>query len=118
MAELTRCKTCGHDVSTTALKCHNCGQGHPGYHIRFPRAFTIAAMTILLGSILAMFVSECSFVSASSARAEEKVSVEECVRRGEAYFREIGSYPTLSDGRSAQTVARERCNRTTTAFPE
>lgn len=42
--------------------------------------------------------------------------VEACTQRGVAYFQEIGSYPTLSDGRSASVVAAERCNRTTTAF--
>ncbi|HEY0028484.1 MAG TPA: hypothetical protein VGC35_11485 [Allosphingosinicella sp.] len=47
--------------------------------------------------------------------------VADCVRRGIAYFKEIGSYPTLSSapnrGRDAADVAVERCNRTTTAFP-
>lgn len=46
--------------------------------------------------------------------------VEACVEKGIAYFKEIGSYPTLSSaperGRRAEDVARERCNRTTTAF--
>jgi hypothetical protein len=46
--------------------------------------------------------------------------IDACVERGVAYFREIGSYPTLSappnEGRSAEEVARERCERTTTAF--
>jgi hypothetical protein len=39
-----------------------------------------------------------------------------CVDRGITYFREIGSYPTLSDGRNAESVVRERCGRTATAF--
>jgi hypothetical protein len=47
-------------------------------------------------------------------------AVEACVARGIAYFKEIGSYPTLKSapntGRSADDVARERCNRTPTAF--
>jgi len=47
--------------------------------------------------------------------------VDACVERGVQYFKDIGSYPTLSSppnkGRSAEEVARERCNRTTTAFP-
>jgi hypothetical protein len=47
--------------------------------------------------------------------------VADCVRRGIAYFKEIGSYPTLrsapNQGRDAAEVAVERCNRTTTAFP-
>lgn len=46
--------------------------------------------------------------------------VEACVGRGVSYFKEMGSYPTLKSapnaGRSAEEVARERCNRTTTAF--
>jgi len=46
--------------------------------------------------------------------------VEACVSRGVAYFKEVGSYPTLKSapntGRRAEDVARERCNRTTTAF--
>ncbi len=48
------------------------------------------------------------------------MSVNACVNRGIAYFKEIGSYPTLGSapnaGRSAEDVARERCNRTSTAF--
>ena len=46
--------------------------------------------------------------------------VDACVKRGVAYFKEMGSYPTLKSapnvGRIAEDVARERCNRTTTAF--
>ena len=46
--------------------------------------------------------------------------VEACVQRGVAYFKEIGSYPTLTSapdaGRRVEDVARERCNRTTSAF--
>ena len=47
-------------------------------------------------------------------------AIEACVERGVSYFKEIGSYPTLSSapnaGRKAEVVARERCNRTPTAF--
>ncbi len=47
-------------------------------------------------------------------------AIEACVKRGIDYFKEIGSYPTLSSapnkGRKAEEVARERCERTTTAF--
>ncbi|SHM14524.1 hypothetical protein SAMN05216428_11538 [Nitrosospira sp. Nsp11] len=46
--------------------------------------------------------------------------IDACVERGVAYFKEIGSYPTLSSapntGRQAEDVAFERCNRTITAF--
>lgn len=36
--------------------------------------------------------------------------------RGERYYKSVGSWPNLSDGRSAIDVARERCARATTAF--
>jgi len=43
-----------------------------------------------------------------------------CITRGVAYFKEIGSYPTLKSapnkGRSADEVATERCNRSSMAF--
>jgi hypothetical protein len=47
-------------------------------------------------------------------------AVEACVARGVTYFKDIGSYPTLTSppntGRRAEDVARERCVRMTTAF--
>ena len=47
-------------------------------------------------------------------------ALEACTERGVAYFKEIGSYPTLSSppntGRSANDVARERCTKAVTAF--
>jgi hypothetical protein len=35
-----------------------------------------------------------------------------CTQRGVDYYREIGSYPYLSDGRSAADEAALRCRRT------
>lgn len=41
----------------------------------------------------------------------------ECVARGDAYFKEIGSWPTLSStGQDAHSAAVERCGRTISAF--
>lgn len=65
----------------------------------------------------ALTLAACNAPAGDSATDE----VSECVRRGVKYFKEIGSYPTLSaapnKGRAAEDVAIERCNRTTTAFP-
>lgn len=51
---------------------------------------------------------------------EVEDGVAACVKRGIAYFKEIGSYPILMSapnvGKSADDVALERCVRTTTAF--
>lgn len=50
------------------------------------------------------------------ASAPTYTPINSCAERGVAYFKEIGSYPTLSNGRDAQSEATERCARTTTAF--
>lgn len=63
-------------------------------------------------------VLRLAFLAVLAAASSCKSKVEKCTERGVAYFKEIGSYPTLSDGRDAEKVAEERCRRTTTAFPE
>lgn len=75
-----------------------------------------AVLVVFACAIGTFALSGCSKSSSSSGGGE----VDACVNRGVAYFKEIGSYPTLSSapttGRLAEDVARERCNRTTTAF--
>lgn len=51
-----------------------------------------------------------------SACSSEKEELEACYRKGITYYREIGSYPSLSDGRDANTVIGERCARSKLAF--
>lgn len=46
----------------------------------------------------------------------KEVKERNCISRGIDYFKEIDSWPTLSTGRDAATVAQERCSRTTDAF--
>jgi hypothetical protein len=43
-------------------------------------------------------------------------SFEACVGKGTDYFKNIGSFPKLSNGRMASDVAYERCGRTVGAF--
>jgi hypothetical protein len=74
-------------------------------------------MRLLITACGAVALAMLGACGADDGHARE---VEACVERGVAYFKEIGSYPTLSAapnaGRSAEDVAIERCNRTTTAF--
>jgi len=58
----------------------------------------------------------CGAVSACSGDDGSRTSYATCVTRGGDYYRTIGSYPHLSDGRSADAVVQERCGRTTGAF--
>ena len=64
--------------------------------------------------LLVILLLTFSSVAFSSKSHEEKVK--ECTQRGVKYFKEIGSFPKLSDGRDAKEVAEERCRRTLTAY--
>ena len=70
-------------------------------------------LSTALGALVLITFSACT--------SKPDPEVEACVSRGVQYFKEIGSYPTLSSypdsGRQAEDVARERCNRSTAAFP-
>lgn len=85
---------------------------------------------LIVGAVIAL--AGCNQVPPDAVEAEPATEanltasdgpddqVAACARRGVAYYKEIGSYPTLSSapnkGRSAEDVALERCRRTTTAF--
>lgn len=77
-------------------------------------------MKTLFNSLLICLVAAISVTSCDSGNWNRAAEIAACTQRGIEYFREIGSYPTLSSapnaGRSADDVAAERCNRTTTAF--
>lgn len=70
--------------------------------------------------ILALVLAACSRPESPPGTSEATASGEDpirsCVEKGVAYFKEIESFPTLSDGRDAAEVALERCSRTTGAF--
>ena len=64
------------------------------------------------------------YASNDSSAPENKAApqnISSCVNNGIAYFKEIGSYPTLTSppnvGMPADIVARERCTRSNSAFP-
>jgi hypothetical protein len=86
-----------------------------------PPTVTQQALRFLVGAALVL----TAFVYCSNAarRQIEKntAEVNDCTARGVNYFKEIGSYPRLTAepnaGREAEVVARERCTRTTRAFP-
>ena len=54
--------------------------------------------------------------SRSSGSSSFATSHAGCVDLGIDYFRRIGSFPRLSDGRDARSVASERCSRSISAF--
>jgi hypothetical protein len=65
---------------------------------------------IFVAAALPLLLMDCGGESKSNT------DIEACISRGVSYFREIGSYPRLSDGGDAELVARDRCRRTVTAF--
>ena len=71
-------------------------------------------LLILLG--VSVVVSACG-----NGDTRRKTTVDTCVENGIAYYKEIGSYPTLTSadfsGRRAEDVAAEKCSRSQLAFP-
>jgi hypothetical protein len=85
-------------MSSSKLRVRKCGQ----------------LWLTLLGASLA--VAACG-----NADGTKAASVNACVENGIAYYKEIGSYPTLTsagmEGRLAKDVAAEKCSRSALAFP-
>ena len=49
-------------------------------------------------------------------RKDNKKELESCHKKGIEYYKEIGSYPYLSDGRKAEDVVKEKCKRYSGCF--
>lgn len=114
---MIKCKECGKDISNQATSCPHCG-----VPVKKPARTFGCGTAIILATVVAiplvMFMgSPGPVVHRPSA---PKPTVTACVEKGIAYFKEMGSYPTLqaapNKGRNAEDVARERCQRTPTAF--
>ena len=77
---------------------------------------TISRVALCVIALVSLWGCDDGSTSSSGGNA----AVEACVRRGVAYFKEVGSYPTLQSepnvGRGAEVVARERCQKSTAAF--
>lgn len=82
--------------------------------IQLCRKHQLPRMLILLG--VAAAISACG-----NGDATRTLTVDACVENGIAYYKEIGSYPTLTSaglaGQRAEDVAAEKCSRSQLAFP-
>lgn len=106
---LTPCTDCGREVSSAAETCPQCGRPKPAESSSEPRSTSLGCAILAILAILSIAL----YGAAGGYRDEEH---EACVGRGIAYFKEIDSYPRLSDGRLAKQVAEERCHGSLTAF--
>lgn len=131
-----KCPKCAEYVSAEAIKCKHCGA-----ELTPPDPITLQGLqsrtssqenstkNVMVGILAVVFIIGIAKIidtlssdesSSVSAREASDSPVKQCVDRGIQYFKDIGSYPFLhsepSKGRDAEEVARERCERTTTAF--
>ena len=74
----------------------------------------LIAGAVIVASLIHMATRGGDHVMRATFQAQDQRV--ECVGRGVGYFKEIGSWPTLSDGQDAFTVATRRCERTVAAF--
>jgi hypothetical protein len=73
-------------------------------------------LTVLVTIALGLIVFSYYVARDPAMESQMDSQLAACVTRGVAHFKEIGSYPLLSDGKYAERVADERCRRTLTAF--
>ena len=52
-----------------------------------------------------------SLVAVEAQAVDRETQIKECTAKGVRYFKELGSFPKLSDGRDATEVAKARCTR-------
>jgi hypothetical protein len=65
-----------------------------------------------LNSIFTFFI----LLVASCSKVSDSAEFQDCVKKGETYYKEIGSYPRLSTGESADELIKQKCYNTTGAF--
>ena len=75
------------------------------------KKYTLNSVFILIGGVVLIVLIFLVLFS----KPKEK-NYDKCVVNGVQYFKDIGSYPKLSDGKHAENVVRERCNRSSVAF--
>lgn len=63
--------------------------------------------------VLVAGLATCGVTAGCSSEKEE---LETCHRKGITYYREISSYPTLSDGQDANKVIGQICANSRIAF--
>lgn len=65
--------------------------------------------------------SASGLLTACGKSDTNNAAIASCLENGIAYYKEIGSYPTLTsagmEGRMAEDVAAEKCSRSIQAFP-
>lgn len=117
---LVKCRECNKEVSSEANQCPGCG------YTRIASDYKKAQNDVLLNSTafkittgistVILMIGLGSWILSSEGNSEQTPRLSDCVKKGALYFAEINSYPILSDGRNALTVADERCKNNPTAF--
>jgi len=121
---LVNCNECKKEISGDAKVCPHCGYTgnikdrkkaeQDAFDASPAGKITKAVFVILIGWGLYALAKSCS--ENQNKQNERMAAYEICKLKGHAYFKEIGSWPRLSDGRDAEVVAAERCSNTTGAF--
>lgn len=92
--------------------CPHCKSKNPEYFGYMTAELLGTGLCILFAYFVVTKVVSCH-----QNNSNQNAEIDACISRGIAYFKEVGAYPTLTTtGENAEAVAKERCNRTTTAF--
>ena len=115
-----RCGKCAENIQWNATICHHCNADQPPVEGEEPSGpIAKGCMWIVTGSI-GLILLGIMFGSNSSDPAPSGSTEFDCMYKGVAYYKEIGSYPYLQSypnaGRAVEDVVAERCETSPDAF--
>lgn len=115
-----RCIKCAEIIQWRATVCHYCQAEQPPVEGKEPKGPIVKGCMWVAGGFIGLFFLLVLIGSIVGPQSVTETSQDECIEKGVAYFKEIGSYPYLSSypnaGRAAEDVAAERCERSPIAF--
>ena len=130
--ELKHCPACGSAGVASATFCSRCGHNFAGgaaasvhspqpvyYALRGPAAPPpkLKILWWFLGVSVALTIGAIIYFRVAGIRYEApETQRERCNRLGVQYYKDIGSFPILSDGRNARDVVKEHCRNSLRAF--
>ena len=109
------CLTCQAKNTDDATVCSTCGAPMPQTP-RWWKAISqwkyVAALILGIGGVSAYIF----WSRQQDAEHRVEPSFARCRENGERYYKDMGMWPTLSDGRSAEGAVIDKCDRSWSAF--
>lgn len=114
------CVKCAEKIQWSATICRHCKSDQPPVDGNEPSSPIAKGCMWVAGAFVALILLVLMLGSNDGAPATSGSTEADCIYKGVAYYKEIGSYPYLQSypnaGRAVEDVVAERCANSPTAF--